>query len=194
MWRVEVNVNNNLRIMKRTRKSRKLDVFVIIFSFLVIGGAVYLTSSNTGGSAPTGFERIEELTVEETMNRANLDIPELKELPFTPSKEEGTLLITKFGGNKEHHRVELHFINEETSEELYYIASQKEQDLLEYEQLQVEEMELANKRMGKYAELDIGEGIEWLENGAVYGLYHHTLKGQEPLGADVMVEMANSIK
>jgi hypothetical protein len=170
----------------------KVEYFFITVLIMILIAAIYFTSSDTGGKIPTGYASMTGLTLDETVQKANFEFAIPKEIPFSPTLEEGTIDITKYG-KEEVHRVSLHYLNENTSEEVYFVFSSQEDALQEYETLAFEEIPLANGQKAKYGIKEYGEGLTWNKAGVSYGIYNHIHKGQPALGVDEMTKLAQSL-
>jgi hypothetical protein len=170
----------------------KVEYFFMTVLIMILIAAIYFTSSDTGGKVPTGYASLVGLTIEETVQQANFEFAIPKEIPFVPTLEEGTIAITKYGA-EEVHRVSLHYFNENTSQEVYFIFSKREDDLQEYETLAFEEVQLTNGQNAKYGIIEYGEGLTWNKGEVSYGIYNHIQKGQPTLGLEEMVKLAQSI-
>jgi hypothetical protein len=171
------------------KRFNKIEYIYISILIVLLAGAVYFSSGGTGAKVPTGYASLTGLTLEETKNNANFDIPLVTELPFNVTKEEGTISITKYG-SEEVHRVNLLYLNEQTAQELYVVVSKLDKDLQEYDTLATETVQLPNGKNAKYGIIGYGEGLTWKHNGTFYGIYNHLNNNQPKLGVDKLMEMA----
>ncbi|MHC0035408.1 hypothetical protein [Pseudoneobacillus sp. C159] len=185
---------STLPIMK-TKKGPSSNLFeMIAMGFLVVllVGSVIFTLSISTSSAPTGYVSLSGLSLEETKQKANFDISLLDGLPFAVTKEEGGIYITEYG-SKEFHRVNLHYSNEKTGQELYVVFSKLEKDLKEYELSEREIVKLNDGKQAKYGIVEFGEGLTWIKDGISYGIYNHVHKGQPTLGVEKLKELAENL-
>jgi hypothetical protein len=176
----------------RGTKSNLLEMITMGFLVAILIGSVFFTMSMSTSGAPTGIVTLSGLSLEETKQKANFEISLLEEPPFTVTKEEGGIYITEYG-SKEFHRVNLHYLNENTGQELYVVYSKLEKDLEEYGLSLREAVKLTNGTQAKYGIVEFGEGLTWKQDGIFYGIYNHIHKGQPTLGLDKMLELADNL-
>ncbi|MFD2444615.1 hypothetical protein ACFSO7_11620 [Bacillus sp. CGMCC 1.16607] len=169
----------------------KIEIMIMCGLFIILALAVYLTS-DSGGKVPTGYSNLVGLSLEETKQKANFAIPLINELPFSITKEEGTINITEYGQEKVH-RVSLHYLNEKTAQELYIVFSKLDKDLQDYEKLETEIVKLPNGKDAKYGIVEYGEGLTWIQDGVFYGVYNHINKKQPTLGVNNLMDIAEKI-
>jgi hypothetical protein len=184
-----------IHLIKKEKGGKKIPsmevLFISLLSLLLIV-AVYFTSAGTNSKAPTGYATTSGLALNEIQTLAQFDINLLSKLPFLSTKEEGTINLTKYGA-EEQQKISLHYLNEDTAQELYIVYSQLEKDLLSFTQLQTEAVKLPNGIQAKYGTVEYGEGLTWTEGGIFYGIYHHVHRNQPKLGLDTLAEMAADI-
>lgn len=188
-----MNSQMSMKVNKtfKNKHLNKIEYIYISILIVLLAGAVYFSSGGTGAKVPTGYASLTGLTLEEAKNNANFDIPLLSELPFNITKEEGTISITKYG-SEEVHRVNLHYLNEQTAQELYVVVSKLDKDLQEYDNLATDTVQLPNGKNAKYGIVGYGEGLTWKQNGTFYGIYNHLNNNQPTIGVDKLLELAEN--